>query len=84
MTWEVGGMVPLPALPPPEPVVYSLANPETSEKGGGKKHEIISHRASQPSFYDYFLQTRGAAMVLMVPLDPLLVLISIQVGILNR
>ena len=37
----------------------SVADPETSERGGGQDTWNISHSAQQPSFYDYFLQAGG-------------------------
>ena len=37
--------------------IEAVADPENSERGGGKKHEIyISHRTRRPSFYDYFFK----------------------------
>ena len=36
-----------------------VGDPETSERGGGKKHEILAALHSSHFFNDYFLQAGG-------------------------
>ena len=53
-------------------VIYAVADPETSERGGQETWNI-SHRGWWPSFFGLFLQAGGGGgMAPLPPLDPLL------------